>query len=265
METERITSRANETVKAVVRLRERAERERRRLFFCEGVHLAEEFLRHNRPVERVFVTDAALKAHGALLSKLGCQVTPVTPEVYAKLSGEKAPQGLLLVAPYPENISEHKPSVKRRCILLDGVRDPGNVGTVIRTAAALGVERVVLSRDCADVLACKTVRASMGAVLCADILLAADLSAEARAIIKSDGAVYAAMLSGDAVTLSADSLPADFSVVIGNEGQGVRPDVAAVCTGCIRIPQTDRAESLNAAVAAAIFMWEMRKTDESVP
>ena len=151
METERITSRANETVKAVVRLRERAERERRRLFFCEGVHLAEEFLRHNRPVERVFVTDAALKAHGALLSKLGCQVTPVTPEVYAKLSEEKAPQGLLLVAPYPENISEHKPSVKRRCILLDGVRDPGNVGTVIRTAAALGVERVVLSRDCADV------------------------------------------------------------------------------------------------------------------
>lgn len=126
------------------------------------MHLAEEFLRHNRPVERVFVTDAALKAHGALLSKLGCQVTPVTPEVYAKLSEEKAPQGLLLVAPYPENISEHKPSVKCRCILLDGVRDPGNVGTVIRTAAALGVERVVLSRDCADVLACKTVRASMG-------------------------------------------------------------------------------------------------------
>lgn len=103
---------SQETVKAVVRLRERAERERRRLFFCEGVHLAEEFLRHNRPVERVFVTDAALKAHGALLSKLGCQVTPVTPEVYAKLSEEKAPQGLLLVAPYPENISEHKPSVK---------------------------------------------------------------------------------------------------------------------------------------------------------
>ena len=152
-----------------------------------------------------------------------------------------------------------------RCILLDGVRDPGNVGTVIRTAAALGVERVVLSRDCADVLACKTVRASMGAVLCANILLTADLAAEARAIIKSGGAVYAAMLSGDAVTLSADSLPADFSVVIGNEGQGVRPDVAAVCTGCVRIPQTDRAESLNAAVAAAIFMWEMRKTDESVP
>ena len=103
------------------------------------------------------------------------------------------------------------------------MRDPGNVGTVIRTAAALGVERVVLSRDCADVLACKTVRASMGAVLCADILLTADLAAEVCAIIKSGGAVYAAMLSGDAVTLSADSLPADFSVVIGNEGQGVRP------------------------------------------
>ena len=102
-------------------------------------------------------------------------------------------------------------------------------------------------------------------IICQSNATTADLAAEARAIIKSGGAVYAAMLSGDAVTLSADSLPADFSVVIGNEGQGVRPDVAAVCTGCVRIPQTDRAESLNAAVAAAIFMWEMRKTDESVP
>lgn len=169
---ERITSRTNETVKAVVRLRERAERARRRLFFCEGVHLAEEFLRHGRPVERVFATDAALESHGALLAGFGDRVTLVTPEVYGKLSEEKAPQGILLVAPWPENVSGRKPSAKRRSILLDGVRDPGNVGTVIRTAAALGIGRVVLSRDCADVLACKTVRASMGAVLCTDILLA---------------------------------------------------------------------------------------------
>ena len=121
------------------------------------------------------------------------------------------------------------------------------------------------SRDCADVLACKTVRASMGAVLCTDILLADDLAAEVRAVAASGGAVFAAMLSEGAADLSAGGLPADFSVVIGNEGQGVRPDVAAACTGCLRIPQTDRAESLNAAVAAAIFMWEMRKADEPVP
>lgn len=262
---ERITSRTNETVKAVVRLRERAERARRRLFFCEGVHLAEEFLRHGRPVERVFATDAALESHGALLAGFGDRVTLVTPEVYGKLSEEKAPQGILLVAPWPENVSGRKPSAKRRSILLDGVRDPGNVGTVIRTAAALGIGRVVLSRDCADVLACKTVRASMGAVLCTDILLADDLAAEVRAVAAAGGAVYAAMLSEGAADLSAGGLPADFSVVIGNEGQGVRPDVAAACTGCLRIPQTDRAESLNAAVAAAIFMWEMRKADEPVP
>lgn len=136
---ERITSRTNETVKAVVRLRERAERARRRLFFCEGVHLAEEFLRHGRPVERVFATDAALESHGALLAGFGDRVTLVTPEVYGKLSEEKAPQGILLVAPWPENVSGRKPSAKRRSILLDGVRDPGNVGTVIRTAAALGI------------------------------------------------------------------------------------------------------------------------------
>ena len=73
------------------------------------------------------------------------------------------------------------------------------------------------------------------------------------------------MLSEGAADLSAGGLPADFSVVIGNEGQGVRPDVAAACTGCLRIPQTDRAESLNAAVAAAIVMWEPRKADEPVP
>ena len=105
----------------------------------------------------------------------------------------------------------------------------------------------------------------MGAVLCTDILLADDLAAEVRTVAASGGAVFAAMLSEGAADLSAGGLPADFSVVIGNEGQGVRPDVAAACTGCLRIPQTDRAESLNAAVAAAIFMWEMRKADEPVP
>ena len=155
-------------------------------------------------------------------------------------------------------------SAKRRSILLDGVRDPGNVGTVIRTAAALGIGRVVLSRDCADVLACKTVRASMGAVLCTDILLADDLAAEVRAVAASGGAVFAAMLSEGRPT----SLPAgcrriflSSSATRGRACVRTSPRPApAVCA--YRRPTVP---SLNAAVAAAIFMWEMRKADEPVP
>ena len=97
-------------------------------------------------------------------------------------------------------------------------------------------------------------------IICQSNATTADLAAEARAIIKSGGAVYAAMLSGDAVTLSADSLPADFSVVIGNEGNGLPPEVAAACDRRVTIPMHGTIESLNAAMAAGIILWEVQRT-----
>ena len=250
---ERITSRTNETVKAVVRLRERAERARRRLFFCEGVHLAEEFLRHGRPVERVFATDAALESHGALLAGFGDRVTLVTPEVYGKLSEEKAPQGILLVAPWPENVSGRKPSAKRRSILLDGVRDPGNVGTVIRTAAALGIGRVVLSRDCADVLACKTVRASMGAAFSLNVRHF-DSFEQYRAQYPLRR-LFPFMLTG-AVPLdeAVQKVDGPFSLVFGNEASGLPDEFAQIGLSTL-IPHSQQIDSLNLAIAAGIGMY----------
>ena len=255
---EMISSRPNSAVKDAVRLKDRAERESSGRFFCEGVHLAEEFLRFGKPVERVFATPDAYEKNGALLDSFSDRLTLVTPEVYSKLSDERAPQGIFIVAPYLDNVSDSSVKIKKRNVILDSVRDPGNVGTVLRTAAAFGIDRVILG-GCADVYSSKTVRASMGALFCVDIVVTDDLAREVSAITDAGCGVYAAMLSGDAQILSCGSLPDDFSVVIGNEGSGVSDRIAALCTGYIRIPQSTCAESLNAAVAASVFMWEMRK------
>ena len=144
-----------------------------------------------------------------------------------------------------------------RLVILDGVQDPGNVGTIIRTAEALGLGGVLMSEDCADVYSPKTLRASMGSVLrlpCTRCDLVQAISS-----LKAEGySVYGAMLDETAQRLGEISFPERAAVVIGSEGGGITAQVREVCSGGLYIPITG-AESLNAAAAAAMILWELSK------
>lgn len=252
-----ITSRNNEQIKAVVRLKESKERARTGLFFIEGIHLAEEYFRHCGLPLRVYFTNKACDMYSGFLSAFPEDIkTLVSDSVFEKMSTESSPQGILCVCnrilfdrQYPDHGS---------VLFLESLRDTGNLGTVIRTAVSLGVEGIVLSPDCADVFNPKTLRASMGAVFAANIYIPSSFS-EAVNNAKKYGKVYAAALYENSLTLGEFKINKGDSFIIGNEGKGISEEIKKLADASVIIPMTGKTESLNAAAAASIIIWEMTR------
>ena len=144
-------------------------------------------------------------------------------------------------------------------MLLESVRDPSNVGAIIRSAAAIGIDRLILSADCADIYHPKAVRASMGTLFNQRIDRVGDLAATIEEMKESGRRVFAAALDERALMLGKFEIVAGDAVVIGNEGHGLSSEVVAACSNSVIIPMSGRAESFNAAVAASILMWEFAK------
>lgn len=251
----KITSRANEKVKAAIKLNDKKNRVETGLFRFEGKKLLSEFLESGQTPEEVFIREDALEKYGELVEKIDEErIFVVTDEVYEKLSDEKSPQGVLCVAKTPKNIT-----VGKYCgggIVLESVRDCGNLGTILRTAAAFGAKRVYLSDDCADVTSQKTIRAAMGAIFKLDIIIVESVKTLLCEHSKSGKRPYAAMPRVDAVELDLANISMDDVVVVGNEGHGVSEEVKENASA-LTIPMAPSSESLNAAVAASVILWEM--------
>ncbi|MBR6677006.1 MAG: RNA methyltransferase [Clostridia bacterium] len=251
-----ISSRTNPTVQLIASLEKKKHREESGLYLCEGIKLCREAL------GRCKVRYAAVredKARGDVLEmceKSGGEIIVLSESAFAKISADTSPDGVVFVIEMENNYGSSFEG--ERVIMLDSVRDPGNVGTVIRCAAAFGFDRVILS-DCADIYNPKTVRATMGALFKMKFTEVSS-SEEVIEALRSEGRrVIAAALGESALTLGASPLRADDCIVIGNEGHGVSEATLNGCTGVIKIPMTDKTESLNAAVAASVIMWEQFK------
>ena len=150
-------------------------------------------------------------------------------------------------------------SGSERILVCDGLQDPGNLGTVLRTANALGFDRVVLSAGSADIYHPKTVRGAMGALFRLPVDITEDICAYIASLREAGYTVLAAALRDDAQPLDTVPVTARTVFVIGNEGHGLSDAVIASCSGSVIIPMSEGAESLNAAVAAALLMWECAK------
>lgn len=146
-----------------------------------------------------------------------------------------------------------------RIVLLESVRDPANVGAIIRSAAAMGIDRLILSADCADIYHPKAVRGSMGTLFSQPIDRVPALAPVITQLREHGRRVFAAALDADALRLGSFVPQSGDCVVIGNEGHGLCPETVAACDRSVIIPMTARAESLNAAVAASILMWEFSR------
>ena len=150
-------------------------------------------------------------------------------------------------------------SADQNVLILDGIRDPGNVGTILRTAAAFGCDTVILSSDCAEVYNPKTVRAGMGAVFRQKTVTVTDLAGTVRGLINDGKKVYCATLDETSVNLLALPQKENRCFVIGNEGNGIRTEIIKASSGSVIIPMQPGAESLNAAAAATVLLWEQYK------
>ncbi|MBQ9543679.1 MAG: RNA methyltransferase [Clostridia bacterium] len=245
-----ITSRRNGTVVSAAQLRQKKFRDSSGLFAAEGIVLLKEALSCGFVPGSVFVRTDAL----SLLPELPEDaVYPVSAPVFEKITTEDSPDGIYSVFSFPEVPVPR--DIPYRAVVLENVQDPGNVGGVIRTAAALGVSEVFLVGS-ADHLSPKAVRASMGAVFRQPVRRQDGISGCAAALKARGCRVAAAVLSPDAKRLGSDGT-ADFdAVMIGNEGHGLSAEATELCDTKVYIPML-RAQSLNAAMAAGIFMWEL--------
>ena len=252
-----ITSRTNPRVTAAAKLRSKKERDERGLFVFEGLKLFCEAKKRGVGLKEIYVTDTAAKAVGDLLPVEGCEVFSVTPSVYEKLTDDRTPDGIFCVAPFLSDLHGGSDIQKKAMILCD-VQDAGNLGTCLRSALAFGIDTLILTGCCADVYNAKCVRASMGAVFSQRTVRFAH-PLDAVAACKEKGyRVYAAALRRDAVPLDDFSPGPDCVFAVGNEGHGLSSDFVEACDGCVIIPMKGDTESLNAAVASSLLMWEMR-------
>lgn len=217
-------------------------------FLADGEKLWQEAVRWNAPVSRVVTLPET-----ALEVPPGVEHIQVTAELMAYLSPMEAPQGVLFTVKIGED--QLKPEKNGRYLVLDGLQDPGNVGTIWRTADALGADGLLLVNHCADRYNPKTVRATMGACFRLPVW---EMTVEELAAL--DLPLYAAALGEDTQTVGQTGLTGK-TVVIGNEGHGVSKEVLTLCRGSVRIPMRERCESLNAAAAATILLWEMGGRD----
>lgn len=244
----RITARKNPLLQQVRRLiTSRKEREQAGLFVADGIKLLQEAVRFYPGLDTVILSDgveANVPEHVKLIR--------VPEEVMASISPMETPQGALFLCRLPEKTAVRP---KAGMLLLDGIQDPGNIGTILRTADALDIP-VALLEGCADPYSHKVVRASMGAVFRTPVIQTT--WEEARASCAQAGIPIAVTaLSDQSQDLRSAALN-HMAVVIGSEGRGVRQEVLDAADVQLIIPMNPHCESLNAAIAAAIVMWQMK-------
>lgn len=269
--TEIITSRQNASVVAACKLSDKKYRDTEKKFRVDGIKLFEEILQSGTEIETVFIKESSIgRLSDRIGEKLGgiqsSRIKVVSDGVFEKMTEEKSPEGIICVAKHIDNL--HKiikinndgslidEIENARIFAVESVRDPGNMGTVIRTAAAFGVDVLLISSDCADLYNPKTVRAAMGALFRQRIIRIDDFPSAMRSLSKTGRKTYAATLGKEAVLLGEEKLRGLDCIVIGNEGHGLSENTIKACDGNILIPMTVGAESLNAAIAASVCMWE---------
>lgn len=239
-----ITSLDNQYVKKVASLHKKKYRDEYGEFLIEGLKMIKEALEYKINIKNIFYCPQMVEYN------LDFPAIKVTEDIIVKMTNTLTPQGIVAVCEIPE----YKIKNKDKLVYLDRVQDPGNVGTIIRTADAFGFDGVLLSKGCADIYAPKVVRATMGSLF--HIPIKQEIDSEHLKILNST--IYSSSLDTDKY-LDNTEIVAPFILVIGNEGQGISNEVKLITHKFVKINMEGCAESLNASIAAGILMYEFSK------
>ncbi|MEG0075213.1 MAG: RNA methyltransferase [Eubacterium sp.] len=256
----RITSRQNEIIKTLNRLKSKKNRDQENLFVFEGSKLFLEALNWNIEITAIFITSSFLQEADHNISeaikffkKAFIPIYLLEDSVFALISSMKMPEGILCSA---KKIKKEK-KICETYVILDDIQDPGNVGTIIRTADASGFDRIICSDKTADIYNEKVLRGSMGSVFHLPIEQVLDLEKRIYEL-KSEGiTIIGTSLKGQSQLFLENQNPSSFGLVLGNESKGMSTKIENLCDTLYKLPMVGHAESLNVSVAAGILMYTL--------
>lgn len=242
-----ITSVKNETIKNIVKLQKKKYRQQEQKFLLEGEHLIEEAIKSSWGIETVIVAEGFTTQ----LELADITIIEVASNVFEHMAQTKSPQGILAVV----HMEQLEPKRVNRVVMLDAVQDPGNLGTIIRTADAAGFDLVILGEGTVDIYNDKVIRSTQGSLF--HIAITHANLAESIAKHKEQGFVVCASTLEQAQPIQSLPQSEKMALIVGNEGNGVQPQHVELANKRIHIPIIGQAESLNVSVATGIMLYHM--------
>lgn len=257
-----VSSKDNQWVKEWRGLCNEARRRRESgCFAIEGARLCEDALLSGISIRTVLYTSAAMTTYTSVVEPLieaAEHAVEITPELSRYMGDTANPQGVFCIAKSLDNWKNLDTiDIMGQYGALEDLQDPGNLGTVIRTAEALGLSGLLLSDGCCDIHNPKVLRSSMGGVFRLPLYRAGDMAQTVASLQQRGMTAFACVVDRDATSVTEAGMTVGSIALIGNEGNGLRPQTVAACARRITIPMAGRAESLNASMAAGIVLWEM--------
>ena len=250
-----LTSLSNGRVKNIIKLQEKSKaRKEEDVFVVEGVKM---FLEAPlQAIRETFIAESFMGKNQEVEEKLTkCDYEVVADDVFRKMSDTQTPQGILCVVKRPHYTLEEMLKEKPLLVVIEDLQDPGNLGTIMRTGEGAGITGVVMSRDTVDIYNPKTIRATMGSLYRVPFIYVENLKEAITQIQNKKIAVYAAHLKGEAFYDTYD-YSGGTAFLIGNEGNGLKTETADLADTYLKIPMQGQLESLNAAVATAVLLYE---------
>jgi TrmH family RNA methyltransferase len=260
----KITSASNPMVKHVKSLHKKRARWKSKSFFVEGVKGVEEAIKSNSIIECILYSDTLFEVNGGkellnLINKTELKILYTDKRIIEEISDTENPQGIIAIVKFNEySLKEILKSENNSLILLDRLQDPGNIGTIIRTADAFGIDGVILTKGCVDVYNPKVVRSTMGSLFRVPMVFVDDTIDTLKFLKKEGIKIISSTLDTEEFCYDVD-FNQNFALVVGNEATGISYDIINFSDYNIKIPMSGETESLNAAVAASIIMYEAFK------
>ncbi|MBQ8623650.1 MAG: RNA methyltransferase [Oscillospiraceae bacterium] len=260
-----ITSKDNPNIKLYIKLRDHKKaRNDNNMFVLEGARIIADAVKENVKIECAFITDEASvkypEAVSLLLQAVGDKLNFIPQDIASKLSDTKGSQGVFAIASrLDKTLDIDKINNGGKFLILNCVQDPGNVGTILRVADAVGIDGVFLCGNSCDIYNPKIVRSTMGSLFRLPVCDDLSYSETIGCLKERKISTYASVIDTDAHSVRGFDFPADCAVVIGNEGNGLTHEEALMCDERITIKMSGNINSLNAAMAAGIILWEMTK------
>lgn len=247
-----LTSLQNPKLKSLRSLHARKGRKQAGLFMLETTKLVQEAIASGWPLEEVFATEEWVAKYGA---PADAPVTLVAERLFTQLVTTETPEGVVAVARLPQEPELPKVTATSFFVVADALQDPGNLGTIIRTADAVGATAVLVGPGTVDPYSPKVVRATMGSLFHLPVLVRSSLYDDLKQLKGQGVAVFATALRHDRSLYDLD-LSGPLAWLVGNEGAGLTPEALALATEAVSIPMPGQAESLNASVATAVCLYE---------